>query len=564
MKTRLFYNTLAFAVCAMAVTSCTENIVDGTQNEGLKPLSISVVDGGYISAGASTRAVDDGVKTTFESGDQIGVYVVNGEAINQKNIPVTFDGTSWTGNIFYFQGSDYIAYYPYDASLGDYKNIDDLKAALLSQTPTDQSDKALYRKADILTAIKEDLSENTTVTFQMAHNMSLLELNIPICTGAKNDAISDLIVTVNDESYKPYYVGEGIFRCVVKPSAEQLTVGGSFVDISANKSVSFSADITPSLNAYNRLNISYEGMSRLLWYGDYFQGSNSETEISKSEIILPAEKVTDVVVAKLLNTTDVSAEVIDSPEWLTVSKSDDGKSIKVTTNTANEATNKENVATIKVTVDGTEYSMAVRQCIPGYGVILNKKLWSAELASDYPITIGGKVNKLEGLFDNQWSTGTDNKLYVEFSNVDQKKGVTIIFDLGENPRKYTHLGLLPRIEWVPQSPKKVKIDYSNDKQSWTEGDEVAAFVEAELKDQSGNWLGNQFDCKLIKWFEISKEAITSRYVRVTVTDSFWNSGTYISFDEFFISENQVDYETVNGVADATTEDPTLGNEKDIF
>ena len=124
MKTRLFYNTLAFAVCAMAVTSCTENIVDGTQNEGLKPLSISVVDGGYISAGASTRAVDDGVKTTFESGDQIGVYVVNGEAINQKNIPVTFDGTSWTGNIFYFQGSDYIAYYPYDASLGDYKNID--------------------------------------------------------------------------------------------------------------------------------------------------------------------------------------------------------------------------------------------------------------------------------------------------------------------------------------------------------------------------------------------------------------------------------------------------------
>ena len=308
MKTKLFYNAVAFALCAMAVTSCNENIVDEIQNEGLQTLSISVVDEGYKDF--SSRAVDDGITTTFENGDQIGVYVVNDGVINQSNIPVTYNGNSWSGNLFYFEGSDYIAYYPYDAELGDLTTMEDLKVALSDKFTTDQSDKTSYRKADYLTAIQQNGTTNN----------------------------SDLAVTIGGESYNPYYVGDGMFRCIVPVSESATSVSGTFTDRIVDKPIKFSVNITPSINAYNRLNISYDDMAKLVWQGSFFQGSN--VYIEKSEIILPAETVNGVPVAKILNAT-ATVEVTTGSEWLSVSN-DDGL-IKVTTSVDNTTTNKENI-----------------------------------------------------------------------------------------------------------------------------------------------------------------------------------------------------------------------------
>ena len=464
MKTRLFYNTLAFAVCAMAVTSCSENIVDETLNEGLKPLSISVVDEGYINADASSRAVDNGVTTTFENGDQIGVYVVKAGAINQSNIPVTYDGATWSGNIFYFEGSDYIAYYPYDATLGDYTNIDELKAALSANASTDQTDEASYRKADYLTSIQSGVSSTDPLTFSMAHNKSLVEVNIPVCTGATNDAVSDLNITVGGTSYKPYYIGNGMFRCVVTPSEEVTTVGGVFVDkISGNLPVNFSTEITPAQNAYNRLMVTYEGMTKLLWSGDYFQGGNADP--AKSEIILPSEIVSDVVVAKLFGTpSSVTAEVLETPEWLTI-KSEDGF-IKVSTTAVNEATNKENVATIKVTVDEKEYTMTVRQCMNGYGTILNKKLWNVSIEGCTVVNNDG-VGRLDAIYDNKWSSSTDTKLYIQLLQSNSSENCIIIIDLGENRKEYNAVALMPRLQWTQPAPGKITVEVSDNSSVWT-------------------------------------------------------------------------------------------------
>ena len=147
-----------------------------------------------------------------------------------------------------------------------------------------------------------------------------------------------MAVTIGGESYNPYYVGDGMFRCIVPVSESATSVSGTFTDRIVDKPIKFSVNITPSINAYNRLNISYDDMAKLVWQGSFFQGSN--VYIEKSEIILPAETVNGVPVAKILNAT-ATVEVTTGSEWLSVSN-DDGL-IKVTTSVDNTTTNKENI-----------------------------------------------------------------------------------------------------------------------------------------------------------------------------------------------------------------------------
>ena len=524
MKTKLFYNAVAFAVCAMAVTSCNENIVDEIQNEGLQPLSISVVDEGYKDS--SSRAVDDGITTTFENGDQIGVYVVNDGVINQSNIPVTYNGNSWSGNLFYYEGSDYIAYYPYDAELGDFTTMEDLKTALSEKFSTDQSDKTSYRKVDYLTAIQQDVTTNNSLTFRMEHNMSLVELNIPICTDLKYDEILDLAVTIGGESYNPYYMGDGMFRCIVPVSESATSVSGTFTDRIEGKPIKFSVNITPSINAYNRLNISYDGMAKLVWSGYYFQGSN--TNIEKSEIILPAETVNGVSVAKILNGT-ATVEVTSGSEWLSVSN--ENAFVKVTAITENDATNKEKVATIKVTFGETNYTMTVRQCMKGYGTILNKKLWNVT-AEGCTVSTGEGIGKLDGLYDNQWTLDGANRKHVQLNKAGDN--CLIIIDLGENHNEFNAVGLMPRLQWTQPAPGKITVEVSDDNSVWNKlVDNADYYTEAELKPDGTNYTGYN---GIIKWVELGNQ--NSRYIKLTMpySSSYW-SGVFC-FDEIFVTNLQ--------------------------
>ncbi len=528
MKTKLFYSALAFAVSAMVVTSCNENIVDEIQNEGLQTLSISVVDEGYRDS--SSRAVDDGTATTFEDGDQIGVYVVKNGTINQSNIPVTYNGSSWSGNLFYFEGSDYIAYYPYDAELGDFTTMEDLKTALSEKFSTDQNDKISYRKADYLTAIQQNVTTNESLTFSMAHNMSLVELNIPICTGLKYDEISDLAVTIGSESYNPYYMGDGMFRCIVPVSETATSFSGTFTDRIVEKPIKFSVNITPNINAYNRLNISYDGMAKIIWQGGSFQGSN--VYIEKSEIILPSETVSGVPVAKILNGI-ATVEVTTGSEWLSVSN--DGGLIKVTTSVANTTTNKENIGEIKVIIDGTEYIMPVRQCMSGYGTILNKKLWALSAEG----TIQTNLTKL---FDSQWTSSSGNNLNLELrTKDDDSENLILIIDLGESDISYNAVGLMPRLQWTAPAPGKITVSVSNDNKSWNIlKDNVDYYNQSDLEYEgeynsgSTNKYNDHYE-GIIKWVELGDR--NERYIKLTMpySSSFWWD-KFFCFDEMFVTK----------------------------
>ncbi len=249
-KTALFFMSVALLV------SCSKEIADDNnlENSGLKLLKVNVSEASYTGM---SRAVDNGVNTSFEAGDKIGVYAVNNGTILQKNVPMTYNGSVWSGKLFLYEGCDYLAYYPYDETLGDLTTLDALKTALKGAYSTDQSTEDAYRKADFLTSQIEDMTSEGTANFTMSHNMSLIELN-PICNeGSVESAVSEVELTIGEKNYIPYSIGGGLYRLIIEPG-ETITVGGSFLELINNAPVSFSAEnITPSLNAYNRLSVSY-------------------------------------------------------------------------------------------------------------------------------------------------------------------------------------------------------------------------------------------------------------------------------------------------------------------
>lgn len=249
-KTALFFMSVALLV------SCSKEIADdnNVEDNGLKLLKVNVSEVSYTGR---SRAVDNGVNTSFEAGDKIGVYAVNNGTILQKNVPMTYNGSVWSGKLFLYEGCDYLAYYPYDETLGDLTTLDALKTALKGAYSTNQSTEDAYRKADFLTSQIENMTSEGTANFTMSHNMSLIELN-PVCNnGSVESAVSEVELTIGGKNYIPYSIGGGLYRLIVEPG-ETTTVGGSFLELINNASVSFSAEnITPALNAYNRLSVSY-------------------------------------------------------------------------------------------------------------------------------------------------------------------------------------------------------------------------------------------------------------------------------------------------------------------
>lgn len=173
--------------------SNTESPENPEQAEG-ELLRLRVSDAGYLDAGTGSRATDSGLKTTFEDGDKIGLFVVNNEnEVLYANVPYTKNGEKWTAtqNV---RTKGYpvrvFAYYPYvedDKIIGKI-NKEAKDAPGFFQTYiedldiTDQSTPELYRQADVMACMvniegKEAASNELTLT--MNHLMGLLVIDLP-------------------------------------------------------------------------------------------------------------------------------------------------------------------------------------------------------------------------------------------------------------------------------------------------------------------------------------------------------------------------------------------------
>lgn len=287
MKTNLFQLSLLFLLCVSVLCGCADNDEPVPATDGTV-LTVHATADGFASAdGADTRASESGYTTTFTEGDQIGVFAVgkDGYVIEDcKNVPLTYDGTGWEGTVYYYTGAKYFAYYPYDVSMNDKTNVDDIVKAFKPQP--DQGAYANYTKSDLMTADNVSPS-NKTLSFSFAHKMSLIEISLPVqkyTTGGDSpyEYSSPVIgatfnITSNEnqqQTITPYNMGGGVYRYIVSADNSH-TVGGEF-QTGDGKTIEYSkAKLSLSAGSYKRLNVSYDGapsetIERSLDIGDFY------------------------------------------------------------------------------------------------------------------------------------------------------------------------------------------------------------------------------------------------------------------------------------------------------
>lgn len=264
--------------------------------------------------------------------------------------------------------------------------------------------------------------------------------------------------------------------------------------------------------------------------GTYAQGN---------EIIIPStETLTDEEIADI-GDRNMTLTVIDNttsqlPTWMSASISD--KKLKLTVSSSNISIYKENVATIILTDNDNllEKVITVRQCMDGYGTILNKSLWS--LVSYSGSNTASNASHFYKLYNNFWpanateaAEGKPNASYIEVSEGTAADPVCFTFDLGENPHAYNAFGIMPRLQWGGNSPSVVKVEVSDDGIVWTDATKgyVVAFTSSDTNNISYTNPGT-------KWFKLCESGtISNRYLRFSMTESV---GGTLCIDEVFVAE----------------------------
>ena len=277
------------------------------------------------------------------------------------------------------------------------------------------------------------------------------------------------------------------------------------------------------------LTVSQLGEEDIIWGGDYFQGSIED--LNNVEIILPSNTLQNVKIADLKN---ITANNIELPEeesdWFTVKIEEN--QVFITTIKENSTTNKENVKelVLKSKLSKEEFKITVRQCMKGYGTILNKKLWNVSIEG-CTVSTGEGAGNLKGLYDNQWTQDGTNKKHVQLNK--GSDNCVIIIDLGEKHKEYNAVGLMPRLQWTKPAPGKITVEVRDEDGSvWNKlVNNADYYTDEELKPDGVNYTG--YD-GIIKWVKLENQ--NSRYIKLTMpySSSFW-TGVFC-FDEIFVTK----------------------------
>lgn len=253
-----FYNLMATALFASVCTmmSCSQlDELDGQQpNNEKNYLQISVTDAG-VYGDTPTRAVEDGYSTSFEVGDEIGVYGIEAGnlKIENRRVKLQGDGT-WKvlgDPIEYAEGEmaniKFYAYYPYNGEGIDFNKSVELKedpfeAAVSSWIiGTDLNEN--YTKYDLMTSrLTEITPENNMgrLDFKLNHRMSIASISLSGKVYKFQDGIDPYELPAEPKEFKlkqgtaefvtvnPYYDEKNnSYRILVKPNVEY-TISGTY------------------------------------------------------------------------------------------------------------------------------------------------------------------------------------------------------------------------------------------------------------------------------------------------------------------------------------------------
>lgn len=199
------------------------------------------------------RGVEEGYKTVFKGGEQIGITALKDGVIyhDMDNVPFTYDAATdtWkpTNNtlpqLYYYPGLTYIAYYPYDATMSGKKSEQEIIDAFTPQT--DQSTYAAYTASDLMTREASVTGSDGayTLTFDLQHRMAMVEASIytkyfttSLTDGYDYFSFIDYPVKeinqgkfkIDGTEYSSCAMGNGAFRVLFKPTQTERSVQFNF------------------------------------------------------------------------------------------------------------------------------------------------------------------------------------------------------------------------------------------------------------------------------------------------------------------------------------------------
>lgn len=284
MKTRII-GWMGITLSSIWMAGCSqEQILDPSFSQGDgTALSVTATSEGFVDTDNLSRVTDNGVATTFENGDKMGLYVVGADKVILKNIPLTYSEGKWTAdrNIYYYEGADYVAYFPYNESLETASSASEgetltatveagIKAAgdEVLQSAVNQ-DQNTYHKADLMMAkVASTAISGQSLNFKLEHQYALVEFALPVYKfkylKANSDSeykefsvpMTDFTMEVNGTEVTPYKTPEGTFRYLIQPGETRLSEV-KFTDPSDSKPVTVEAKIvTLAAGKYKRYNVS--------------------------------------------------------------------------------------------------------------------------------------------------------------------------------------------------------------------------------------------------------------------------------------------------------------------
>ncbi len=311
MKTKHFFIPLFYIWLATSLCGCSnDDEPTATTTEGSVLTVLATTEDFRSGDGAVTRAEDeDGYKTKFSNGDRIGVFAVKADGSVMSgcnNLPLTYNGTGWTGTVYYYSGVEYFAYYPYNKDLD--ASITTLDAIVDGFTPLQDQSNGNYTKSDLMTA--EAVSPvNNRITFSFTHAMSLIEISLPTvlykfkAEQSLPDYQPKLAGNPQFNDFTPYTVKENfIYRYLVKPGTG-CTLKGEYTDLDSRE-MTYTLNIAAgdlSASKYKRYLVDGGAISVTdyeLQMGDFYmkngsllKGTESLTETQKSNCIGVVMKV---------------------------------------------------------------------------------------------------------------------------------------------------------------------------------------------------------------------------------------------------------------------------------
>lgn len=237
-------------ICVLALFGCTP---DDSITEQPACITIQVEAEDFIPQAATRVPVEEGYKTVFKGGEQIGITAMKeGKIVDGvNNICFTYNASTkkWeaaTGSpsLYYYQDVTYLAYYPYDAGMSDKMSEQEIIDAFTPQT--DQSTYADYTKSDLMVATGTADRTAKTLSLPLSHKMALVSVSAVTnkfvtsvgyeYTPGEEFAVRELketSITIGAQALTPCSFDDGTFRVIVRPDdiAQTINIKYRWVDL---------------------------------------------------------------------------------------------------------------------------------------------------------------------------------------------------------------------------------------------------------------------------------------------------------------------------------------------